>query len=76
MKYYVVYTSNGSFQVDKITEWDTLDKAKNSYWGICKTLGSSAEVKTGAVAILDSEFNVAGGYHEIINHEVAEAPAE
>ena len=76
MKYYVVYTSNGSFQVDKITEWDTLEQAKNSYWGICKTLGSSAEVKTGAVAILDSEFNVAGGYHEIINHEVAEESAE
>ena len=76
MKYYVVYTSNGSFQVDKITEWDTLDKAKNSYWEICKTLGSSAEVKTGAVAILASECNVAGGYHEIINHEGAEESAE
>ena len=55
MKYYVVYTSNGYFQTDKITEWLDLDSAKNKYHAVCNTLGTNKDVETAVVKILDSQ---------------------
>ena len=68
MKYYVVYTSNGYFQTDKITEWSDLDSAKNKYHAICNTLGTNKDVETAVVKILDNQLDVVGNYSEFIDH--------
>ena len=72
MKYYVIYISNGALQVDKITEHDTLDKAKVAYAGVWRTLLNTPEVLHGVVAILDSQLDVVQGYREIITHPAPE----
>lgn len=71
-KYYVVYTSNGYLQIDKITEWTDFNSAKNKYHAICNTLGSSKEVETAIVKILDIQLDVVGNYSEFIDHRKAE----
>ena len=74
MKYYVVCTSNGYFQTDKITEWSDFDSAKNKYHAICNTLGTNKDVETAIIKILDSQLDVVGDYSEFIDHR-KEAPA-
>ena len=73
MKYYVIYISNGALQVDKITEYDTLDKAKVAYAGVWRNLLNTSEVLSGVVAILDNQLDVVQGYREIITHTPVEA---
>lgn len=68
MKYYVQYVSNGNLQVDKITEWTDFEKAKNKYHAVCNALGSSQDVETAIVKILDNQLDVVGNYSEVIDH--------
>ena len=75
MKYYVEFVSNGSLQVNQITEWSEKDKAIAKYHDICKTLWNAQDVTRATVAILDSEFNVVDDYREVITHE-AQAQGE
>lgn len=71
MKYYVVYVSNGSLQLDKTTEWTDLDKAKAKFHDICKVLWNTASVITATVKILDSQLDQVEDYKEYITHEQA-----
>ena len=70
MKYYVIYVVNGALQVDKITEWSDLDKAKSKYHDICKTLWNEPTVITATVAVLDAQLDTVDGYKEFISHSV------
>ena len=54
-KYYVIYTSNGVLQLDKITEWSDLSKAKVAYFDKCKVLENTKEVIDGIVELIYSE---------------------
>ena len=70
MKYYVIYVSNGTLQVDKITEWSDLNSAKVKYFDICKLLTNEKSVETATVKILDSQLDVVEDYKEFISHPV------
>lgn len=72
MKYYVIYVVNGALQVEKITEWSALDKAKSKYHDVCKTLWNEPTVNTATVAILDSQLDCVMDYKEFISHPAAE----
>ncbi len=72
MKYYVIYVSNGVLQVDKITEWSDLDKAKAKYHDVCTTLWNEKSVVTATVKLLDSQLDVVEDYKEFISHLVEE----
>lgn len=72
MKYYVIYVSNGTLQVDKITEWSDLNSAKVKYFDICKILTNEKSVETATVKILDSQLDVVEDYKEFISHPVEE----
>ena len=72
MKYYVIYVSNGALQIDKITEWSDLDKAKSKFHDICKTLWNTESVKTAEIKIFDSQLDVVEGYKEFISHQTEE----
>ena len=72
MKYYVIYVVNGALQVDKITEWNDINKAKSKFHDICKTLWNTESVKTADVKIFDSQLDVVEGYKEFISHETEE----
>ena len=72
MKYYVIYSSNGEFQVDKTSEWTDFQSAKNKYHALCNTLGSEPTVLKGIVKILDEQLDVVPGYEETIIHEPAQ----
>lgn len=72
MKYYVIYVTNGVLQIDKITEWSDLDKAKSKFHDICKTLWATKDVETASVKIFDSQLDVVDGYKEFIDHREPE----
>ena len=67
MKYYVMYVSNGALQIDKITEWTDLSKAKSKFYDMCKTLENAKDVTKAVVKILDGDLN--DFKIEIITHE-------
>lgn len=73
MKYYVMHVSNDNLQIQDITEWSDLDKAKAKYHDLCKILWAEPSVITGYVVILDNQFDIVGDgnstYKEFIKHE-------
>lgn len=68
MKFYVVYVSNGSLQIDKITEHSTPEAALVAYHGICRTLWNAADVKKAVVRILDDQLDCWQDHVEVITH--------
>lgn len=61
MKYYLMWTSNGSFQKDKITEYDDESKAVSAFaqkWG---ALEGTAEVTSYIIQLIDSNYDVVAG---------------
>lgn len=72
MKYYVIYVTNGALQIDKITEWSDLDKAKAKFHDVCKLLWSTPDVVTASVKLLDSQLDNVEGYREFISHGLTE----
>jgi hypothetical protein len=74
MKYYVMVVSNGTLQIDQITEWEGTadvipDGAKNDFWAKCRTYNTAQDVQSAYVAIFDAQLNVIGDYKESIHHE-------
>lgn len=69
MKYYVIYVSNGSLQVDKITEWSTPEQALVKFHDVCKNLWNTPAVKKATVKILDEQLDTYQNYSEVIIHE-------
>ena len=68
MKYYVIYVSNGAIQVDKITEWDDISKAKAKFHSVCNALWSEKTVLKASVVILDEQLDIVEDYKEFITH--------
>lgn len=68
MKYAVITCSNGTFTVQ--SEWtNDIKSARINFRTNCNTLDSAADVKTGAVVLVNENFDVVDDYKEIINHE-------
>ena len=74
-KFYVVYISNGSLQIDKITEHPTSEEALVAYHGICRTLWNTKDVKKAVVRILDDQLDCWQDHVEVITHETEAEPA-
>lgn len=53
-KYYVVYTSNGVLQLDKVSEWSDISKAIVAFHDKCKTLWNTEAVVEAIVEIIYS----------------------
>ena len=62
-KYYVIYTSNGNLQLDKITEYSDITKAIVAFHDKCKALWNEPTVVEAIVEIIYSE-NLAVVTHE------------
>ena len=68
MKYAVITCSNGTFTVQ--SEWtNDIKSARINFRSQCNTLDNAADVKTGAVILVNENFDVVDDYKEIINHE-------
>lgn len=68
MKYAVITCSNGNFAVQ--SEWtNDIKGARIDFRTKCNTLDNEASVKTGAVILVNENFDQVGDYKEIINHE-------
>ena len=61
MKYYLMWISNGSFQTDKIAEYDDKSKAISAFASKWGTLEGTAEVTSYNVQLVDSNFDVVDG---------------
>lgn len=70
--YYVIHVSNGSLQVDKITEHSTPEAALVEFHGRCRALWNEPTVIKATVKILDEQLDCYQGYSEIITHAQAE----
>lgn len=53
-KYYVIYTSNGNLQLDKVTEYSDITKAIVAFHDKCKTLWNTKSVVEAIVEIIYS----------------------
>lgn len=53
-KYYVIYTSNGNLQLDKVTEYSDITKAIVAFHDKCKTLWNTESVEEAIVEIIYS----------------------
>ncbi len=53
-KYYVIHSSNGSLQLDKVTEYTDLTKAIVGFHDRCKTLWNTESVIEGVVQLVYS----------------------
>lgn len=68
MKYAVITCSNGTFTVQ--SEWtNDIKSARIDFRTRCNTLDNAADVKTGAVILVNENFDTVDDYKEIINHE-------
>ena len=68
MKYAVITCSNGNFAVQ--SEWtNDIKSARINFRTTCNTFDNEASVKTGAVILVNENFDVVDDYKEIINHE-------
>lgn len=68
MKYAVITCSNGTFKVQ--SEWtNDIKSARINFRTTCNTLDNAADVKTGAVILVNENFDTVDDYKEIINHE-------
>lgn len=68
MKYAVITCSNGTFNVQ--SEWtNDIKGARINFRTQCNTLDNAPDVKTGAVVLVNENFDVVDDYKEIINHE-------
>ena len=68
MKYAVITCSNGSFTVQ--SEWtNDIKSARINFRTQCNNLDNAADVKTGAVILVNENFDTVDDYKEIINHE-------
>ena len=72
-KYYVVYTSNGNLQLDKVTEYSDITKAIVAFHDKCKTLWNTESVEEAIVEIIYSAdlsvvFYEGKTYSEHISH--------
>ena len=73
-KYYVMFTSNGSLQLDKVASYDDINKAIVAFHQKCAALWNEPSVIEGIVEIVYSaDLNVVGGYKERIEHPQVEA---
>lgn len=61
MKYYLMWVSNGSFQSDKITEYDNKSTAISEFASKWSTLEGTAEVTSYIVQLVDNNFDVVDG---------------
>ena len=61
MKYYLMWISNGSFQKDKITEYDDKSKAISAFASKWGTLEGTTEVTSYNVQLVDSNFDIVDG---------------
>ena len=61
MKYYLMWISNGSFQSDKISEYNDKSQATSAFAKQWSTLEGTAEVKSYIVQLIDSKFDVVDG---------------
>ena len=68
MKYAIVKCVNGNYSINSegIT---TIEAAKVQFHGLCQTLWNSPDVITGAVMIVNENFDIVEGYKEFIHHE-------
>lgn len=53
-KYYVIYSSNGNLQLDKVTEYSDITKAIVAFHDKCKTLWNTESVEEAIVEIIYS----------------------
>ena len=68
MKYYVVKVSNGSLQVQDITEHSDPEKALVAFHGECRSLWNAHDVVKATVKILDEQLDCWNGKMEVITH--------
>lgn len=62
---------NGNFAVHS-EGIATVEAAKTQFHGLCQTLWNAPDVITGAVMIVNENFDIVEGYKEFIHHEVTE----
>lgn len=75
-KYYVIYQSNGSLQINSITEWGTLAQAIGKFHDVCALMWKTAEVTYASVVILDNNMVPVNPYREEIHKAEAQVEAE
>lgn len=76
-KYYVIHSSNGILQLDKVTEYNDLTKAIVGFHDRCKTLWNTESVVEGIVQLVYSaDLAVVSGYSERISHPQTETVEE
>lgn len=61
MKYYLMWISNGSFQKEKIAEYDDKSKAISGFASKWASLEGTADVTSYIVQLIDSNFDVVEG---------------
>ena len=68
MKYAIVKCVNGNYSIhsEGIT---TIENAKVQFHGVCQTLWNAPDVITGAVMIVNENFDIVEGYKETIYHD-------
>ena len=74
-KFAVIQCVNGNFSI-KAEGFTDLSKAKVSYHDTCQILWNADDVITASVVIVNENFYVVTGYHEVIEKPVAEVVEE
>lgn len=76
-KYYVIYTSNGNLQLDKVTEYSDITKAIVAFHDKCKTLWNTESVVEAIVEIIYSADLAVVSYDgKTYSEKITHAPAQ